>query len=241
MASEASMSKDVQEKYYNINVKTNSPNYYPLECALVRQISYFTGSYPLYHSAFNGNDVFKNTFIAKTNKKTYSVVIKNLDKLLREEGELQFFISELHYTEKESTIKVLNKLIRERKASIASTFFNTQNLIMKSFFISEFNIIRDLEDVKEFKNRFYNYSNLLGSSDDYTFYNTFYRDMMDLLEKKREYIEQYGEINLFETVQNSIMIIDNTKSSFNFLMTFVRKVKKLFYTDKETVHANDLY
>jgi len=241
MASEANMSEEVTEKYFNITLKTNSPNYYPLECALVKQISYFTGTYPLYHSTFNSNDVFKNTFTVKTNKKTYDVVSKNLDQLLREESELQYFINELHYTERASTIKVLNKLIRERKASIASTFFSTQNLIMKTFFISEFNAIRDLNDIKEFKDRFYNYSSLLGSSETYTFYNTFYRDMMDLLEKKREYITVNGEINLFETAQNSVMIIDNTKNSFTFLMVFFRKVKKLFDSSKEVTRVNDLY
>ena len=32
------------EKYYNITLYTPSPSYYPLECSLLNEILYFTGS-----------------------------------------------------------------------------------------------------------------------------------------------------------------------------------------------------
>ena len=63
MASEANMNDSINETYYGISLNTISANYYPLECALLNQIAYFTGTYPLYHSTLNSNDVFKNTFI----------------------------------------------------------------------------------------------------------------------------------------------------------------------------------
>ena len=50
-------------KYYDMEFKTDSPNYYPIECDLVKQMTYFTGTYPLYHSTLYSNDIFKNTFI----------------------------------------------------------------------------------------------------------------------------------------------------------------------------------
>ena len=37
-------------KYYGVNLYTPSPDYYPLECALLNQIIYFIGSFPVFHS-----------------------------------------------------------------------------------------------------------------------------------------------------------------------------------------------
>ena len=139
MASEANMMDIMNETYFNISINTISPDYYPLQCALVNQIAYFTGTYPLYHSTLNSNDVFKNTFILKSDKKTYSTIVKNLDKLLTLENDLNFFASELEYADKISSIKLLNKLIKKNKEDITSLFFRTQNLIIEKCFKSEFN------------------------------------------------------------------------------------------------------
>ena len=228
MASEANMSDLTAETYFNISIKTISPDYYPLQCTLLTQIAYFTGTYPLYHSTLNSNDVFKNTFILKTDKKTYLTVVKNFDKLLSLENDLNFYSSELQYADKESSIKLLNKLISNNKEDIINLFFKTQNLIMEKCFKNEFNSVRNLNDIKEFNKKIYNYKNLIGFTDGYTFYNEFYRKMMEAIEEKRVYIEKYGEINLFENINNSLMLVDNTKSALSLIKTFVTKLKKLF-------------
>lgn len=240
MASEANMNEASTETYYGISINTISPNYYPLECALLNQISYFTGTYPLYHSTLNSNDVFKNTFTLKSDKKTYSIVTKNFDKLLSLENNLNYFSSELQYTDKASSIKLLNKLINETKEDIKEIFFKTQNLIMHKCFKNEFNAIRNLEDIKDFNNKLYNYKNIIGSAEYYTFYNEFYRNMMNVIEEKKSYIEQYGEINLFENVNTSLMLVDTTKNTFSFISTFVIKIKKLFGLNKSAESINDL-
>ena len=228
MASEANMMDSTNETYYGILINTISPNYYPLECALLNQVSYFTGTYPLYHSTLNSNDVFKNTFILKSDKKTYSMLIKNFDKLLSLENNLNYYSSELQYTDKISSIKLLNKLINETKEDIKSLFFKTQNLIMHKCFKNEFNSIRNLEDIKNFNSRLYNYKNIIGSAEGYTFYNEFYRNMMNVIEEKKSYIEEYGEINLFENVNTSLMLVDKTNNAFSLINTFIIKIKKLF-------------
>lgn len=239
MASEANMMDKISETYFNISLDTISPDYYPLQCALVNQIAYFTGTYPLYHSTLNSNDVFKNTFILKCNKKTYSTIVKNLDKLVTLESDLNYFVDELKYANKISSIKLLNKLIRKNKDDITSLFFNTQNLIIDKCFKNEFNNIRNLEDIKSFNKKLYNFKDLLGSCDGYTFYNEFYRKMMSAVEEKKLYIEQYGEINLFENINNSLMIVDNTKNTFEFINIFVTKIKKLFGFNKSEENIND--
>lgn len=241
MASEANMCPSTSETYYNVSLNTISPNYYPLECALVNQMAYFTGTYPLFHSTLNSNDVFKNTFILKSNKKAYNTIVKNIDLLLAYENDLNYFASELQYANKVSEIKLLNKLIASKKDSITSIFFKTQNLIIESCFISEFNNIRNLEDVKEYKNKLYNFKNIMGSNENYTFYNEFYRKIMESLEKKKEQIEQFGEINLFETSENSLVLVDNTKHALSFVSTFFVKIKKLFGFNKSRDTINNLY
>lgn len=241
MASEANMCPSTSETYYNVSLNTISPNYYPLECALVNQMAYFTGTYPLFHSTLNSNDVFKNTFILKSNKRAYNTIVKNIDLLLAYENDLNYFASELQYANKVSEIKLLNKLIASKKDSITSIFFKTQNLVIESCFISEFNNIRNLEDVKEYKNKLYNFKNIMGSNENYTFYNEFYRKIMESLEKKKEQIEQFGEINLFETSENSLVLVDNTKRALSFVSTFFVKIKKLFGFNKSRDTINNLY
>ena len=239
MASEANMMEESSEIYFNISLNTISPNYYPLQCALVNQIAYFTGTYPLYHSTLNSNDVFKNTFILKSDKKTYSTIIKNLDKLVALESDLNYFATELEYADKISSIKLLNKLICKNKADINSLFFKTQNLIIDKCFKNEFNNIRNLEDIRSFNKKLYDFKNIMGSYDGYTFYNEFYRNMMQVVEEKRTYIEQYGEINLFENINNSLMLVDNTKTTFAFVSTLLDKCKKLFGFNKSEENIND--
>lgn len=239
MASEANMMEESTETYFNISLNTISPNYYPLQCALVNQIAYFTGTYPLYHSTLNSNDVFKNTFILKSDKKTYSTIIKNLDKLVVLESDLNYFATELEYADKISSIKLLNKLIRKNKEDINSLFFRTQNLIIDKCFKNEFNNIRTLEDIKLFNKKLYDFKDIIGSYDGYTFYNEFYRKMMNAVEEKRAYIEQYGEINLFENINNSLMLVDDNKTPFAFVSIFINKCKKLFGFNKSQENIND--
>lgn len=239
MSSEANMHDIQQEKYYNINLNTISPNYYPLQCAIINQMIYFTGTYPLYHSTLNSNDIFKNTFISLTDKKTYYAIEKNLDQLLSLENDLHFFANELQYTEKISSIRLLNYLIDARKKEIINLFFKTQNLIIKKCFTNEFNSIRNEDDLKEFYQRLYDFKDILGVTEDYTFYHDFYCEMMIQLDNKRSFISEYGEINLFDTTIMALTIVNETKNSFAFVKTFISKLKKLFDFKPTTNNIND--
>ena len=240
MASEANMCSSTSETYYNVSLNTISPNYYPLECALVNQMAYFTGTYPLFHSTLNSNDVFKNTFILNSNKRAYNAIVKNLDLLLAYDNDLNYFANELQYANKVNEIKLLNKLVVSKKNAITSIFFKTQNLIIESCFISEFNNIRSLNDIKDFKKKLYNFKNIMGSNESYTFYNEFYRKIMENLEAKKEQIETLGEISLFEPSENSLVLVDNTKHALSFIYSFFGKVKKLFGFNKSRNTINNL-
>lgn len=228
MASEANMYKPSFEKYYNISIENViSPNYYPLECTLVNEMAYFTGTYPLYNSTLYGNDVFKNTFIKKSSEQAYKKIARNLDVLLSLENEVNYFVSELQFAEKLKTIRLLNKLIDLRKQKITLLFFKTQNLIIKDCFCSEYDNIRNIESLKEFKKRLYEFKNIIGSSDSYSFYNNFYCDMMNAVSKKESLFIKYEEINLFEDISPSLALLDTAKTSFDFIKLLTSKIKKL--------------
>ena len=239
MASEANMVDESQEVYFNIYLKTCSPDYYPLECALVSEMAYFTGTYPLYNSTLNSNNVFQNTFVAKSGKKTYNTISRNLDKLLTYENDLCYYSTELKYADKIGSIKVLKSLITSKKKDIENLFFKTQNLIIKKCFISEFNSIRNLEDIKIFTKKFYDFKDVMGYAENYTYYNDFYRYIMEEIEKKKEYIKTYGEINLFEPETKALVLVDNTKSIFSFAHKLIYKTKKLLGFNKDKVDIND--
>lgn len=239
MASEANMHETVDVKYFDISLRTNSPDYYPLECALLNQITYFTGTYPLYNSVLFSNDIFKNTFITKFNKKLYSFVIKKLDALLNLESELNSYIEELSYETNEKAISNLNKIINYKKQKITNLFFQIQNYIMKSCFNCEFNKTRTLEDIHEFKNQLYNFKNVIGSNSNYSFYNNFYCSMMNAVETKKDYIKEYGSISLPSKECTALMIIDSKKSKLAFVKTFFRKLKELVKYEVSKDYINE--
>ena len=237
MASEANMEQASEVKYFDITLNTISPNYYPLECALLNQITYFTGTYPLYHSILFGNDIFKNTFITKFGKKAYNYLVKNLDKLLTFEDELNMLAMELSYANSPRKIKSLNKFIEIQKTEISNLFYKIQNYIIKACFTHEFNTIRNSTDLYEFKQMLYNYKNIIGSSDSYTFYNDFYCKSMEALEIKKAQVQKFGEINLFAEECKALTIVGSTKNAFNFFHTFVSKLKKLFKLNRGNVKS----
>lgn len=121
-------------KYYDININTISPDCYPMQCSLLNEMVYFTGTYPLYHSTLNSNDLFKNTFISYSDKKTYNKIETNFDKILKLEDDLYYFTVELQNAITEKDINSLNRLILNRKAAIRKVFLSTQELIIRNLF-----------------------------------------------------------------------------------------------------------
>lgn len=228
MTAEANNLDICEEKYYGINLKTTSPDYYPLQCALLNQMAYFTGTYPLYHSTLNSNDIFENTFKLKSDIKTYDKLSKYLDTLLYLENDLNFYIQELRNTEKIKNMAKLNNIISQKKEEIRSIFFKAQNLIIKKCFEKSFTCIKNLEEIKCFQQDLYKFKNIMGYTENYTFYNDFYCNIMNSLAEKRNYILKNGNINLFDKDEKSLALINSPKESSNLLKVFMIKLKKLF-------------
>ena len=75
-------------KYFGISFETISPSYYPLECNLIEQLTYFTGDEILFDSTFTSNDKFKNYFIQLTSSKTFTEIELCCDQILELEEEI---------------------------------------------------------------------------------------------------------------------------------------------------------
>lgn len=218
MVSEALEQPYFDVKYYNLSIPSNSPDYYPLECAIVKQMSYFTGSYPLFYSTLHGNDIFKNTFITIAGEKCFKTININLDKMLNLENELCIYIDELKYCEENiKRVRKLNNIIDNIKKEISSLFLTCQDSIISQCFSSEFKNIRTLEDVKNLKDKLYQFQALVATNENYTFYNEFYRTMMDSLEEKTAYIEENGPYDFQKILNSDITVVSSAKKSFGLL------------------------
>ena len=94
-------------------------------------------------------------------------------------------------------------------------------------------------DLKDLKHKLYNFKDIIGTSPNYTFYNDFYCDLMNALEQKKEELIKYGEISLFKQECTALTVVEHSKETFNFIRTFIKKLKKLFRLNKGTI--NDYY
>lgn len=228
MASEANKEKEDIVTYYNITLPTSSPTYYTLECALVKQMAYFTGTYPLYHSAIYSNDIFKNTFIKKASKKVYNIIVRNLKDLVELEDILSDLTNELKYSNNTTAkIKLINTSINARKEEVFNLFLKTQNIIMTNCFNVEFKNIRNIEELKAFKSRVYNYQQVIATNKDYTFFKDFFYYTMNKVQQKENYLEKNGYIMASNSTETALVLFEEKESIFSYIQTFFNKFRKL--------------
>ena len=177
------------EKYYDINVYTPSPSYYPMECALLNELIFFVGEDILFKSTYFSTDDFKNEIIYRTSKKTFDKILCAFDDILKYEEHLIVLNHKILNTD--SSNKLQNESLKYRD-KIKDTFIKTQNLITKEFFETDFKNISNLEELESFRRRFAKFEPIIGTMDGYTFFDDFYREMMNKLEHKSNVLENGG-------------------------------------------------
>lgn len=231
MASKASGTELDTVRYYGMDFSTESPDFYPLQTALIREIAYFTGTYPLFHSTLFSNDVFKSTFIAKSSEKTFAEIEKNFDLLVYYETELANISYKLTNCPDTKTGYSKSKKLTQKSDSLKQLIFNTtletQNIILHDCFTKEFEQIRDLDSLKAFQTRIYNFKNLLINAENYNYYHGFYCDMMNRLENKRELIQKYGVLNISEEAQRDLALVENNFYNISFFRKMINKLNLL--------------
>lgn len=232
MASIASNAELDSVKYYNMELSTESPDFYPLQTALLNELIYFTGSYPLYHSTLYSNDVFKNTFIAKSNHKAYAQIEKNFDLICEYESLLSEQIYKLSICSEEAKsigkIQRLNSKIDAYKNIILEKTLETQNIILLNCFNNELSSIRSLDDTYEFEQHLLGFKDVLISTQNYNFYNSFCEDMLNKLEEKREFLLKYGNILDLDSITNELSAVQEQTYGFQFFKNLFSKLILLF-------------
>ena len=203
------------EKYYDITLYTPSPSYYPLECALLNQIIYFIGENALFKSTMFSNNCFKDAFIQKTSEKIFLEIQSNFDRILKLEEIIIKLNNKISLLEDgDSKIDDLNNKLDKYKQNIAKIFINTQNIIIKNFFDSEFHEITNLEELENYRRKLYKFSDIIGSVYSYKFFDNYYVEMMNKLEHKCNILENGGIETAISNKPNNIIakIFEKIKS-----------------------------
>ena len=181
------------EKYYGISLVTPSPSYYPLECSLLNQILYFTDTDLLFKSTLFSTDEFKNKIIELSSEKVYIFIVKLFDQILKYEEKIVILNNKIRiFEDGNSKIDAIKNKIDLIKEKISHLYIKTQNLIIKSFFDTEFTKITELEELENFRRKLYKYSDIIGSTDGYEFFDNYYIEMMNKLEHKCNILENGG-------------------------------------------------
>ena len=228
MAAKATENEKDNVKYYNMEFFTSSPIFYPVETALITQMMYFTGAYALFHSTIYSNDVFKNTFIAKSSKKVYNTIEKNFDLLIHYEEALSLKMDELsQYSSESKKSKKINEQIEHIKSRILDITISTQNLIIENGFNGEYNLIRDQYTLNVFRQKLYDFNELLINTEAYIFYNNFYCEMMNRLEEKSEWLKTNGRQAYLDNLQTDVLDLQKDNFSIAFFKKIFEKLKML--------------
>ena len=172
-------------KYFDIELPSNIPDYYTLECNLVRQMAYITGEYVLYNSTLYGNDNFKNKFITLTSKEDFEIIKNNINSIMYLEDQLNDILEKVQNSDTvtSETARLMRKSSK-LKETIRKGFLMTQNRIFTSFFDNLFESLYTPKSMENFRNALYTYRNFIGVTDDYTFFNDYYINKMAALEEK---------------------------------------------------------
>ncbi|MCI9366160.1 MAG: hypothetical protein HFJ54_06435 [Clostridia bacterium] len=203
------------EKYFGIEIQTNTATYYPLECALVNQMAYVIGENVLFDSTINANNRFKEEFISFTSAKTYYIIQKNIEMLMENQARLEELYSNLQNYDTDSYgVQRCTKEIDKQKGKIRKIFLNTQRLILTSYFDNAINLAYSPKQIENYRNKLYLFKNILGQVEGDNFYNDYYIDKMVELENRYEL--RKGEITDLVIVRH------------NFISKLVRKIKLLF-------------
>lgn len=203
--------------YYDINFSTISPDYYPLLCNLISQMAYITGEEVLFDSTLNSNSHFKNKFSALCGENTYKQICLTLDKILNIEEK----IVKLRQKSQDEDLPMvkyhtINEKISELKSQIKNMYLSTQELIIKSYFSTVYKSLMSSADVDNFRKKLYNFQDLIGTTDGYYFFNNFYIQMMENLDKKFD--------NFADKDYNNTYLIEKKESKFSRIINLIKNI-----------------
>ena len=227
ISAKANKEKEEEVRYFDISFSTISPDYYPIECNLVRQMDYLVGKEVLFESTMNANDNFKNAMIECTSKKTFYTIQDNLDAIIKVEDKMARISTKIE-TENvdEKYIVKASRVIGKCKEKIRILFLQSQNLLITSYFDKAFSKIYSNTEISDFRKKLYYYRDYIGVTDKYSFFNQYYINMMERIDKK------------FGDEPDTKALIVYKKSIFAIFMEKMKKIWKSAIRPSSSAYEN---
>ena len=226
-------------KYYELELTTPSSNYYPIETAIIRQMCFFTGTYPLFFSTLFSTDLFEKTFKTITSEENYNYIEEKLTYIVQLQEKLSDVYSTIHtHNQAESKkISVLNN-ITNLKNKLRETILDVQKIIYTSAFANELDKIETVQDIVNMKTLISNFENyIINYEGDYSFEQ--FKDKINIeLNNKLALIEAYGNYSFALKAKKDILNLPKIYSQ-SFIKTFFSKIKLLIDLRFNFSRSND--
>lgn len=207
------------EKYFGVGFNAVSPSYYPLICQLLSQLCFLVGDDLLVDSSINSHDLFKEEIYSKFSKSFYVSFVKALDNLLDKEEDIVFINNTLLKNLEQKKVEYYMSKIETLKQSIQDIFLSTQNLVLSTYFDTEFKNILSLDDLAAYEKKLNDIKIHLGSADGYSFYKDFVTLRNSEIAHKKNMLEN-GNIETAPVVQTTFK---NKLSAFLQKLNFLKK------------------
>lgn len=216
--------------YYGMSFTSESPEYYPLECALLSQMTFFTGDDPLYFSTLYSSSMFERNFANVASAEAFFNIQDNLDKLLEIETELAILTQK--YQNSTSSIErsaILQRQIDSKKKAITNTCIKIQNQIIDNCFKKKFIQLETYDDIREFENDLIEFKKYIITPANYNYYNEFCNKMMQDIAFKKDQIVKYGKpIDLPKEYGAYLPVVVTTKK-LNKLQEVIQTLKAFIF------------
>ena len=226
-------------RYYELELVTPSSNYYPLETAIVRQMCFFTGTYPLFFSTLFSTDLFEKTFKTITSVDNYNYIEKKLTEIVHLQEKLSNIYSHIHtHNQAESKkISVLNN-ITNLKNKLREPVLDVQKIIYTSAFANELDKVETVQDIVNIQTLISNFENyIISYENDYSFEQ--FKDKISVeLNNKLALIEAYGNYSFALKAKKDILNLPKIYSQ-SFFKTFFTKIKLLIDLRFNLSRSND--
>ena len=226
-------------RYYELELVTPSSIYYPLETAIVRQMCFFTGTYPLFFSTLFSTDLFEKTFKTITSVDNYNYIEKKLTEIVHLQEKLSNIYSHIHtHNQAESKkISVLNN-ITNLKNKLRETVLDVQKIIYTSAFANELDKVETVQDIVNIQTLISNFENyIISYENDYSFEQ--FKDKISVeLNNKLALIEAYGNYSFALKAKKDILNLPKIYSQ-SFFKTFFTKIKLLIDLRFNLSRSND--
>lgn len=220
-------------KYYGISLRADSPSFYPIICNLIKQMGYLAGFPILFESTFYANDDFYKAISSLLGENNVFKIQDNMERILNYESQIEN-ISVKVRTENLDSSK-FNKCTEKMallKKKINKTYFDTQNIIVESFFDRKLKKVKTPQQIEVFRKYLYRYSSIIGTSENYTFFNDYYIKKMQEIDSIYERMSGNTSMQvykpskiklLFKSIINLLTSNNENDESLSFQQNYQNK------------------